>query len=169
MRQIAVLTSLVALAGCQTIDTQSGLSFGANTGQLSHRFANVYLGKAIGTGFSHTIYFTEVFRNVTNVGVHLTNSQLCYVASNECFDMEYDITVGPNQSASYDSNVSTNDPTGEGYTETYFGSDFAGNPVGLTVIFRAGAYSLTSAGSRTQASPQASAAPQNTPWGARPR
>jgi hypothetical protein len=152
MRRIAALTALVALAGCQTTGGSGGLGAGTDTGHLSHRFIDVYLGKAVGTGFSHTIYFTEAFRNLTGSRIHLTSSRFCYALPRECFDMEYDIVIGPNETVNHNSNVSTDDPTGERYTETYFGTDSAGNPVALTVSFRAGDYNLPD-GQRTAASP----------------
>lgn len=153
MRQIAVLTSLIALAGCQTMDASYGLAFGANTGHLTHRFTNVEVGKSLSlSGHTNAIYFDEVFRNNTSLAVHLTRSELCY-ATGECYpDGEYDIRVPANGSATLESHVETSAPATEAYTETYFGTDASGAPVALTVIFRAADY-------RRRAAPPASAPP----------
>jgi hypothetical protein len=163
VRKIAVLTGLAALAGCQTIAPQYGLSYGANTGQLTHRFNGVELGKAIEPGYDRAIYFTEVFRNLSGSDIHLTESQICFTINGECHSIDYDIMVPAGKTMNADSHLSTSQPLREGYTETYFGSDAAGNPVALTVTFRPEAYFGSASASRP---PTASSPPPTAGgWG----
>lgn len=157
MRHIVVLTGLMGLAGCQTLDASYGLAFGANTGHLTHRFTNVEVGKSVSlSGHTNAIYFDEVFRNATSLEVHLTRSELCY-ATGECSPNDYDIRVPANGSTTLESSVETSEPSTESYTETYFGTDASGAAVALTVIFRAAAYQ------RRASPPPAAAPPASTP------
>jgi hypothetical protein len=157
VRKIAGLTGLVALAGCQTIQPHYGLSYGANTGQLTHRFTGVELGKAVETGYDRAIYFTEVFSNRSGSEIHLTESQICFTVTGACHELEYDITVPAGKTANLDSHLSTNQPLREGYTETYFGSDATGSAVALTVNFRPETYFRSTAVTRAPTAPQPTA------------
>jgi len=135
----AALVALLALAGCQT-NSNSYASLGDNTGHLTHQFINVTREATDNYPWTDRFGFIEVFHETRGIGVRLTSRRLCWETVNDCFREEYDIDIPPNATVRVPSGMFTREPDIETFRETYEGTDYQGNPVVLTTVFRPSDY-----------------------------
>jgi hypothetical protein len=138
MRHAASLIALLALAGCQTTADLAATP-AVDTGHLTHEFANVQHAPTEDVPETERFTFVEVFHELRGVGVRLTGSTLCW-GTEECVRGEYDIDIPPNGTFSIESSMLVENVATDGYTETFEGTDYAGNPVVLPVVFRPADY-----------------------------
>jgi hypothetical protein len=139
MRYAAALVAILALAGCQTSSNSYSVA-GESTGHLTHQFTQVERSSTGTYPETDRFDFVEVFRETRGIGVRITSSRLCWELANDCVRAEYDIHIPPYGTYRYESYLTTGDPETETYRERYEGTDYNGDPVVLTTIFRPSDY-----------------------------
>jgi hypothetical protein len=139
MRYAFALAAALALAGCQT-SSNSYSSADESTGHLAHQFTEVVRTPTGTYPETDRFSFTEVFRETRGIGVHITSSRLCWELANDCVRADYDIDIPPYGTFRYETGLTTGAPETETYRERYEGTDYQGNPVVLTTIFRPSDY-----------------------------
>jgi hypothetical protein len=135
----AALVAILALAGCQT-SSNSYTTATETTGHLTHQFTEVVHTSTGSAPITDRYDFVEVFRETRGVGVRLASSRLCWELANDCVRADYEIDIPPYGTYRYETYLTTDAPLTETYRERYEGTDYAGNPVVLTTIFRPADY-----------------------------